>query len=746
MREETYEIGGMSCAACSSAVERVTRKLPGVTQSDVNLTTGKLRIVYDEAQLGPADIISKIERAGFTAAQQAKTEDKRSTAKADTAVNAHIRERREIILAAVCSSLLLYVSMGQMLIHDLPMPNVFSMHTHPVNFALLQLLLTIPVLYFGRRFFTGGLKALFHGNPNMDTLVAIGSGASFLYSLVMTFLLSDTPMHVHHLYYESAAVVITLVLLGKHLEAGSKEKTKGAIQKLMALSPDTALRKTPNGQFTEVSTDLCVIGDILLVKPGARIPLDGIVEEGESSVDESMLTGESLPVEKTAGSAVTGGSVNHNGALYIRVQRVGADTTLSRIIRFVEEAQGKKAPIAKTADKVAGVFVPTVMAIAVIAAAVWLIAGEPLSFALRIFTSVLVIACPCALGLATPTAIMVGTGLGAQQGILIRSGEALETVRHAGVVVLDKTGTVTEGKPRVTGVYANDENALLTVACTLEQASAHPLAQAVTAYGAERRVETLTVTDNQNKPGFGVTATLSDGRQAMLGNARLLNEAGVDTAPYGKAANEAASRGETVIYTAVEKELLGLITMADTVKPTSAAAIKTLREMGVQTVLLTGDNRLAAAHIGSVTGVDTVISEVLPEEKAAHIKTLQDTGKTVLMVGDGVNDAPALAQADVGCAIGQGSDIAIETADVVLMKSDLTDVARAIRLSRLTLQNIKQNLFWAFFYNTVGIPVAAGLLYAFGGPLLSPMLAGLAMSLSSVCVVTNALRLGTKKL
>ena len=749
MREETYDISGMHCAACSASVERVTRKLPGVERSDVNLTTEKMTIRYDETKVTPEQIVAKVEKAGFGCTHHAEKKEAAEQALQD-AEAAELRHKQwELITAGVFSLVLLYVSMGQMLpfgLPALPLPDLFSMHTHPVNFAILQLLLTIPVLYCGRHFFTSGFKALVHGNPNMDSLVAIGSACSFAYSVVMTFLISDDPhAYVHNLYYESAAVVLTLVSLGKFLESRNMQKTKGAITALMRLSPDTAILADSGN---EVPTKSLKNGDVVLVKPGARVPADGMVTQGESSVNEAMLTGESLPVEKTAGSEVIGGSVNLNGALYVQVTRTGEDTTLARIIRFVEDAQGKKAPISKTADKVAGVFVPVVMGIAVLAAVAWAIAGQPFAFVLRVFTSVLVIACPCALGLATPTAIMVGTGLGARHGILIRSGEILEITHSVDTVVLDKTGTVTRGEPAVTSVvpYQCGGDTLLTIAAAVESVSAHPLAAAITAYASSQGLGALPKPESfENLSGKGLRAVLN-GETVLGGNRRLLEEAGVDVTPLLKEAERLSNQGQTPMFFAKGGVLLGLISVADSVKETSAAAIARMKELGIRTVLLTGDNHAAADHIGRLVGVDQVVAEVLPEEKAGVIQRLQAEGRKVMMVGDGINDAPALTQAEVGCAIGSGSDIAIESADIVLMRDDLQDVPRALRLSALTLRDIKQNLFWAFCYNTIGIPIAAGLLYLFGGPLLSPMFAGAAMSLSSVCVVGNALRLGRVRL
>ena len=750
MREEVYDISGMHCAACSASVERVTRKLPGVERSDVNLVAERMTIVYDENQVMPEQIIAKVEKAGFGAKlHQDKPEAAPVSAEEDPEEAELRRKKRELIVSAIFSALLLYVSMGQMLpfgLPSLPLPDLFSMHTHPMNFAVLQLLLAIPVLYCGRNFFITGFKALFHGNPNMDSLVAIGSACSFIYSVVMTFLITDDVHgHVHNLYYESSAVVLTLVSLGKFMESRNMRKTKSAITALMRLAPDTALL-ADSGK--EVPTASVKAGDVLLVKPGARIPLDGVVTKGESSVNEAMLTGESLPVEKTEGSEVIGGSVNENGVLYVKVTRVGADTTLARIIRFVEDAQGTKAPISRTADKVAGIFVPTVICLAALAAIGWAIAGKDFAFVLRVFTSVLVIACPCALGLATPTAIMVGTGLGAKHGILIRSGEILEVTHSVDTVVLDKTGTVTKGEPAVTELcpVGGTEEGLLTIAAAVESVSQHPLATAIVKAAADKGLDTDHKPETfENLSGRGIRAVLS-GRTVLAGNRRLMEENGIEISALTDKAETLAGQGETPMYFAADGALLGLISVADPVKETSAAAIARMKQQGIRVVMLTGDSRAAAEHIGALVGVDEVIPEVLPEEKAIHVQKLEEQGRKVMMVGDGINDAPALTAATVGCAIGSGSDIAIESADIVLMRSDLEDVPRALRLSALTLRDIKQNLFWAFCYNTIGIPIAAGLLYLFGGPLLSPMFAGAAMSLSSVCVVGNALRLGTAKL
>lgn len=749
MKTETYLIEGMHCAACSAAVERVTRRIDGVARSDVNLTMNRMTIEYDESKVTPQLIISKIEKAGYGARQlEAKKEEKKDLDAEEKAQEAAFRrERNSIIAALVLAAVLLYISMGSMF--GAPLPDIIDMHTHAVNFALVQLLLSAVIMYIGRRFYVSGFKALRHLNPNMDSLVAIGSTAAYIYSLVVLFLLSDNPSLVHDgLYFESAAVVVTLVSLGKHMESASKHKTTGAIRRLMALTPDTAVLRGENGSLTEVPTEILRVGDVVLVRPGERVPLDGEVVEGEGGVDESMLTGESLPVDKAPGSEVIGGSIGVNGSLYVRITRVGADTTLSKIIKIVEDAQGKKAPISKIADKVAGVFVPIVMAIAVLAAIVWLIAGQEVSFVLKVFTSVLVIACPCAMGLATPTAIVVGTGLGAQNGILIKSGEALETLHGVNTAVLDKTGTVTEGKPAVTDVLCAgaERGEILAVASAVEAASAHPLAEAVLrAAGEEGICSSAQVTGFENLSGRGLSAQLG-GEKVLVGSPRLMEESGVDISAISGEAERLSGEGKTVMFVARGGALLGAIAVADPVRETSAAAIARLKEMGLRVVLLTGDNSRAANYIGAQVGADEVIAEVLPGDKADVVRSIQEKGGRVIMVGDGINDAPALTQADVGCAVGGGSDIAIESADVVLMKDDLGDVPKAVRLSRLTITNIKENLFWAFCYNTIGIPIAAGVLYPFFGILLSPMIGALAMSLSSVCVVGNALRLRGKKL
>lgn len=750
--KETYQIDGMSCAACSAAVERVTRKLPGVVQSNVNLTTNKMVIEYDEALVDSRTIMNKVERAGFKAALLAEDEDKRRRERlqAEKAAKEMRQKKLQLTGAIVFTLPLLYLAMGHMLPFDLPVPKAVSMDSQPLRFALLQLVLTVPVLWFGRKFYLNGLGTLVKGSPNMDSLVAIGTGSAFLYSLVMTAGILTDPHKVHYLYYESAAVVVTLVMLGKYLESRSKGKTTEAIRKLMELAPDTAI-VYENGQEIPVSTSQVRVGQHLLIKPGSKIPLDATVVSGTSSVDESMLTGESIPVEKLTGDPVIGGSINYHGALEVEVTHVGNDTTLAKIIRFMEEAQGKKAPISKLADQVAGVFVPVVIGIALVAALLWLVVGgKDLSFALSIFVSVLVIACPCALGLATPTAIMVGTGVGANHGILIKSGEALEQAHAVNAVILDKTGTITEGKPSVSALRSIDpaygEKEILYLAGAVEQLSEHPLGAAIKAE-AKKQFSSLPMPEHfESVTGAGVVATL-EGKQIAIGNQKMLSDSHIPVDDETlKQAMAMAAQGKTPMFLAVDHELKGIIGVSDMIKPTSAKAVEQIRELGITVYMVTGDHQQTAEYIGRQAHVDQVIAQVLPQDKAKVVIRLQEEGKKVMMVGDGINDAPALVQADVGCAIGSGSDIALESGDIVLMKSDLMDVYRALKLSKATIRNIKQNLFWAFFYNTLGIPVAAGLLYLFGGPLLSPMIGGFAMSLSSVFVVSNALRLRKLKL
>lgn len=746
MKQECYDITGMTCASCSAAVERVTRKMEGVQESNVNLATNKMTITYDESKVSPEDIIGRVEKAGFGAAlEQIKEKEQEKEEKLEQEEAQH-KIRQRVIGSIIFAVPLLYISMGHMLPFELPLPRILSMEENPFNYALAQLFLTVVVLIFGRKFYIVGFKTLFHGHPNMDSLVAIGTGSAFLYSLVMTIRIPFDAHAVHSLYYESAAVVVTLVMLGKYFESKSKGKTSEAIRKLMELAPDTAVR-LKEGKEEEIPVEQVNKGDVLLVRPGSKIPLDGIVVRGVSSVDESMLTGESIPVEKETGAEVIGGSMNYNGALEMEVTHTGKDTTLAKIIRLMEEAQGRKAPISKMADVVAGYFVPAVLVIAVLAAVIWAVTGHPISFVLKIFVSVLVIACPCALGLATPTAIMVGTGLGASHGILFKSGEALEITHKAQAVVLDKTGTVTEGKPKVVQVISKTRSReeLLWMAGACEVPSEHPLGKAIVEAAREQRGKLPACEEFSSITGQGIHAVL-EGKSFWIGNAKLLKEKNFSAKDLEKEAEEIAAKGQTPMFVVIDGVLEGIISVADTVKETSRSAIDKIKKAGIKVYMLTGDNRRTAEYIGSQVHADEVIAEVLPQDKAAVVQKLQQEGKTVLMVGDGINDAPALAQADIGVAIGSGSDIAMESSDVVLMRSDLEDVYRAIKLSKATIRNIKENLFWAFAFNSCGIPVAAGLLYAFGGPLLNPMIAGLAMSFSSVFVVSNALRLKRLKL
>ena len=739
MKTEKYRIHGMTCAACSSAVERVTRKIEGVEESSVNLTTEILTITYDETLVQPETIMKKVDRAGFQAEPYKEQKKEEGEERVESM-------RWKVIMNLLLSIPLLYICIDHMLPVQLWIPKFMDMYHQPLVFAGIQLVLTVIILINGRKFYLVGFKSLFKGNPNMDSLVAIGTGSAFLYSLIMTCFILQDASFVHHLYYESAAVVVTLVMLGKFLEARSKNKTSEAIRKLMELTPDMAI-VLREGEQCEVPTEQVRIKELLVIKPGSRIPLDGIVQEGSTSVDESMLTGESVPVEKKVGDAVIGGSVNYQGAITVKVTHTGSDTVLAQIVKMMEEAQGRKAPISKLADRVAGYFVPVVMGIAGLSAVAWAISGKDLAFVLQIFVSVLVIACPCALGLATPTAIMVGTGLGANHGILIKSGEALEISHSANVIVLDKTGTITHGKPQVTQVISQhvEEDELLLVAASCEQLSEHPLGRAIIEKSREKGIELKTVCEFQNVAGQGIQATI-DGIAYVIGNQKNCMERQIDTRAYEEVAKESAKKGQTPIYVAREQEAIGVVCVADTVKESSFAAIRKIKAQGIEVVMLTGDHRLVGDYIGKKVGVDHVISEVLPNDKATVVEKLQGEGKVVMMVGDGINDAPALVQADVGVAIGSGSDIALDSSDVVLMKSDLQDVYKLIRLSKLAIRNIKQNLFWAFFYNVCGIPLAAGVLHIWGGPLLSPVIGGFAMSLSSVCVVSNALRLRMIKL
>jgi P-type Cu+ transporter len=652
--------------------------------------------------------------------------------------------RIRLTIAIAFSAPVLYLAMGHMFGLSLPVPGFMDMHKgNTFVFALVQLILTVPVLIAGSRFFIVGMRTLFKGAPNMDSLVAVGTGSAFLYSAFATVMIALGNMdYMDSLYFESAAVVITLVMVGKYLEAASKGKTSEAIKKLMRLQPKTAVI-IKNGQEMETPLDEVAPGDILLVRPGASVPVDGIVTEGMSSIDESMLTGESLPVEKQPGSEVTGGSINGEGLIKFRATRVGEDTALSGIIRLVEDAQGKKAPIARLADVIAGYFVPAVIGIAFVSAIAWAIAGEPFDFLLNTFVTVLVIACPCALGLATPTAIMVGTGKGAELGILIKGGEALETAHKVNAVVLDKTGTITEGKPVLSDIkpYGGmSAEEALTLSASAERGSEHPIARAIVEYAKEKGITLSEPASFQAVPGRGINAAVG-GRGVLAGNIKFMLESSVDVSAADNDTRTLSKAGKTLMYVAVDGKLAALMAAADTVKLNSREAVQSLQSLGIEVYMITGDNQNTANAIAKEAGIKHVLAEVLPQDKAAEVKKLQQSGKKVAMVGDGINDAPALVQADIGMAIGTGTDVAVESADLVLMRGDLMEVPAAIALSRATMRIIRQNLFWAFIYNSIGIPFAAGVFYAFGGPQMTPVFAGAAMALSSVSVVSNALRL-----
>jgi Cu+-exporting ATPase len=771
MKQVTIPIEGMSCAACASRIEKVLSQLNGVTMASVNLATEKATVTYEPEKIRLSEIKQAIAQAGYKALEiegrQAIDEDRQ-------------RKEQEIkklkssfFVSALFSLPLLYLAMGPMFPWlNWPVPPGLHPMEFPLRHALVQLALVIPVLIAGARFYTSGFKAIRQGSPNMDSLIAMGTAAAVFYSLYSIYKITDGSLgHVENLYFETAGVIITLILLGKTLEAISKGWTSEAIKKLIELTPKTAL-VIQNGQEIAIPVEEVEVGDLLLVKPGERIPVDGVVLDGYTSVDESMLTGESIPVEKKAGDQVIGATMNKYGAITLQATKVGSETALAQIIKLVEEAQGSKAPIAKMADIVSGYFVPIVFYVALLSALAWYLAGKSLVFALTIFISVLVIACPCALGLATPTAIMVGTGKGAEYGILFKSGEVLESTHKIDAIVFDKTGTITEGIPEVTDLltaaeilakndqlekeqsarqYGNagmqwDEHRtwLLQYAASAEKDSEHPLGEAIVKAAQKAKLELFKPEQFEALPGKGI-ATVVNGTEVLLGNRQLLQERGIDPGPLENTADHLASEGKTPMYLAVEGKIAGLIAVADVVKASSAQAIAQLQKMGIEVVMMTGDNTQTAQSIAQQVRITRVLAEILPEHKAEEIKKLQAEGRNVAMVGDGINDAPALAQANIGIAIGSGTDVAIESADIVLMRSDLQDVPTAIKLSRSTIRNIKQNLFWAFGYNIAGIPLAAGLLYLFGGPLLNPIFSAAAMSLSSISVVTNALRLKSFK-
>lgn len=774
MAQDKFDVGGMTCAACQAHVDRAVSKLDGVQSVAVNLLAGSMMVDYDPTQVSPDDICTAVDRAGYSAspvstgtetapngsaqARSGATHMESPTKKLEATASAM---RTRLIISIIFLIPLFYIGMGHML--GWPLPSVFTDHTHSMTLALTELVLLIPIVYVNDAYFINGFKSLVHGAPTMDALIAVGATASIAWSLYAMFIMADqlAAGQIHeammtgmdNLYFESAGTILSLVTVGKYLETRSKSKTGGAIEALIDLAPKTATVVADDGTETTVDVDAILPGQVLRVRPGESIPVDGVVLEGSSAVDESALTGESIPVEKTAGDTVNAATVNRTGSFTFRATRVGADTSLAKIIQLVEDANATKAPIARMADKVAGVFVPVVFAISAVTFVAWMALNGSVNEALTSAVAVLVISCPCALGLATPVAIMVGTGKGAEMGILFKSAEALENLRNVGTVVLDKTGTVTRGKPAVTDIVvatradgspAMSEKALLKLAAALERQSEHPLAEAIMAECETRGIVARMVEDFAAVPGRGVTAR--EGQNVIAaGNVRLMSELGI-TVPAGLAERFAAE-GKTPLFFAKNGELAGIVAVADEVKETSAEAVTALRSLGVDVRMLTGDNRVTAEAIARRVGLtsEQVIADVLPADKERHVRELQDAGSKVAMVGDGINDSPALARADVGLAIGTGADIAKEGADVVLMRSDLMDVARAIELSRATIRNIKQDLFWALFYNGIGIPLAAGVFFPLTGWQLSPMFGAAAMSLSSVCVVSNALRLKSFK-
>ena len=735
MRDYTFKVEGMSCSACANRVERITKKIDGVEIANVNFATEKLTVRVDAEKVRYSDIKLAVDKAGFKLIKEEDQIKEVSKKKDESKILLN-----RFIFSLIFTVPLLIISMGHMV--GMPLPSIIDPMKNPLNFALVQLVLTIPVMVAGYKFYKIGYKNLFKLSPNMDSLIAIGTSAAVAYGLFAIYkILNGETHYAMHLYFESAVVILTLITLGKYLEAVSKGKTSEAIKKLMGLAPKTATI-IKNGKEVSIPIEEVIVGDIILVKPGEKLPVDGEIIEGSTSIDESMLTGESIPVEKNIGSTVIGASINKAGFIKYKATKVGKDTALAQIVKLVEEAQGTKAPIAKMADIIAAYFVPTVMALAIIAAVGWLIAGESTVFALTIFISVLVIACPCALGLATPTAIMVGTGKGAENGVLIKGGEALETTYKIDTIVFDKTGTITEGKPKVTDIICNGikEEEVLVLAASAEKGSEHPLGEAIVREAEDRSLEFKSLEHFKAVPGHGIEVTI-EGKDILLGNKKLMIENNINIESLHVESDRLATEGKTPMYIAINNKLSGIIAVADTVKENSKAAIEELKKMNVNVAMITGDNKKTAEAIAKSVGIDIVLAEVLPEDKANEVKKLQGQNRKVAMVGDGINDAPALVQADVGIAIGSGTDVAIESADIVLMKSDLKDVVTAIRLSKATIKNIKENLFWAFGYNVLGIPVAMGVLHIFGGPLLNPMIAAAAMSFSSVSVLLNALRL-----
>ena len=724
-KTQTFAIEGMTCASCAQTIEEAVGKLSGVDKASVNLATEKMQVSYNPSAISVSDVTGAVSNSGYAAVLE--TTDTQDNSRAEKREKKEKRMKQLLNrfgISIIFTIPVLIISMGPMV--GMPLPNIVDPMINAFNFSLLQLILTLPIMVVSWEYFQKGFKSLFKGHPNMDSLIALGTAAAFVYSLAATI---GTGLGYGNfsdlLYYEVTGVILTLHTLGLFLEERSKGQMSSAIEKLVNLAPKTA-RVIRNGVEREITVDEVALGDVIRVRPGECMPVDGVVVEGRTSVDESMLTGESIPVEKESGDEVTGASINKNGSIDYRATRVGSDTTLSKIIKLVEDAQGSKAPIARMADIITGYFVPIVIALAVLAGIAWLIAGQSGIFVLSVIITTLVIACPCALGLATPTSIMVGTGKGAEHGVLIKSGEALETTHNLDTIVFDKTGTLTEGKPIVTDILVTPlitkEN-LLYYAASGETGSEHPLGEAIVQKSKEENM-TLAKPDHfEAIPGHGIRVEI-EGKDMYSGNRKLMQEQKIDLSSMEKESDRLADEGKTPMYLSVDGELAGIIAVADTLKENSMKAVKELRRRGVEVIMITGDNKRTAKAIAKQVGIDSVLSEVLPEDKAEEVKKLQEAGKEVAMVGDGINDAPALAQADVGIAVGSGTDVAIESADIVLMRNDLTAVLTAIDLSHATLRNIKQNLFWAFAYNLVGIPVAMGLLYIFGGPLMSPMLAG----------------------
>ena len=761
--KEKFDVTGMTCSACSSRVEKCVSKLEGVDEVSVNLLTNSMQVKYDEKIIKEQGIIDAVVHAGYGASpaeegngfgspaltESADGNTKRTGEKRKNPVQEHLEYmKKRTFWSFVFLIPLMYVSMGHMI--GLPLPGFLHGTVNAVAFAMTQFLLCLPVLYINRNYFTKGFGTLFHGAPNMDTLIAVGSAASLVYGIFAIYRMGyglgvqDMELverYLHDLYFESAVMILALINIGKYLEARSKGKTSQAIEKLMDMAPKTAFVER-DGMVVEIPAEEILSGDVLQVKPGSSVPADGVILEGSTSIDQAAITGESIPVQKNTGDAVIAATMNKAGFFRMKATKVGKDTTFAQIIRLVEDASASKAPIAKMADKIAGVFVPVVMAIALITGIVWVIAGAEFEFALSCAISVLVISCPCALGLATPVAIMVGTGKGAENGILIKSGEALEVTHSIQSVVLDKTGTITQGTPKVTDIqtFGVDKQELLKIAGALEKKSEHPLAEAVLEQVKEEKLTLPEVQEFQAVPGRGIQGKIQ-GIQYYAGNLKFMEEQKMDISKVQTQVERLAEEGKTPLIFAKEQQILGILAAADLVKPTSAQAIRELKKLGIQVIMLTGDNERTAKAIQKQLDLDTVIAEVLPQDKEREVAKLQAAGKTVAMVGDGVNDAPALARADVGIAIGAGTDVAIESADIVLMKNDLLDVVTAVGLSKAVIRNIKENLFWAFFYNACGIPLAAGLLYPMFGLKLSPMFGAAAMSLSSLFVVSNALRL-----